>query len=208
MTTTQFWVANTTHYNTSKRNEEENNQYEAIIDRIQFTMAVLGFMGNVIVYITLSKNGYIFTSPTILRLLKNQSVADSIVCLLGSIFVMQPSMWTVSNEKLSSFICMVCDCFRHPCFCGVKQHAMCKVHSHLRFIKVNFCWTFQSMQIANSKLECTCLVGNSFHKIFSIKNINILKPQRSIISFIFFSFGMDSLSIGLLWWRPFTISWF
>ena len=119
MTTTQFWVANTTHDNKSERNEEENNQYEAIIDRIQFTMAVLGFMGNVIVYITLSKTGYIFTSPTILRLLKNQSVADSIVCLLGSIFVMQPSMWTVSNEKLSAFICMVCDYFRHPCFCGV-----------------------------------------------------------------------------------------
>ena len=120
MTTTQFWDSNATHYNKSERNEEENNQYEAIIDRIQFTMAVLGFMGNVIVYITLSKNGYIFTSPTILRLLKNQSVADSIVCLLGSIFVMQPSMWSVSNEKLSAFICMVCDHFRHPGFCGVR----------------------------------------------------------------------------------------
>ena len=86
---------------------DENNPYKGIIDKLQFSMTIIGFLGNVIVYITLSKNGHMFTSPTILRLLKNQSTADSIVCLIGSIFVMQPPMWTTSNEKLSAFFCMV-----------------------------------------------------------------------------------------------------
>ena len=86
---------------------EDRNPYKGIIDKLQFSMTIIGFLGNCIVYITLSKNGHMFTSPTILRLLKNQSIADSIVCLIGSIFVMQPPMWTTSNEKLSAFFCMV-----------------------------------------------------------------------------------------------------
>ena len=86
---------------------QDNNPYKGIIDKLQFAMTIIGFLGNVIVYITLSKNGHMFTSPTMLSLLKNQSIADSIVCLIGSIFVMQPPMWTTSNEKLSAFFCMV-----------------------------------------------------------------------------------------------------
>ena len=86
---------------------QDNNPYKGIIDKLQFAMTIIGFLGNVIVYITLSKNGHMFTSPTMLNLLKNQSTADSIVCLIGSIFVMQPPMWTTSNEKLSAFFCMV-----------------------------------------------------------------------------------------------------
>ena len=86
---------------------QDSNPYKGIIDKLQFSMTIIGFLGNAIVYITLSKNGHMFTSPTILRLLKNQSTADSVVCLIGSIFVMQPPMWTTSNEKLSAFFCMV-----------------------------------------------------------------------------------------------------
>ena len=87
---------------------QDNAPYKGIIDKLQFAMTIIGFFGNAIVYITLSKNGHMFTNPTMLSLLKNQSIADSIVCLIGSIFVMQPPMWTTSNEKLSAFFCMVC----------------------------------------------------------------------------------------------------
>ena len=83
------------------------DDYKIIIDRIQFSMTVIGFLGNVIVYITLYKNGNMFTSPTILRLLKNQSVVDSLVCLIGSIFVLQPPMWKTSNVKFNVLICQV-----------------------------------------------------------------------------------------------------
>ena len=90
---------------------QDNSPYKGIIDKLQFSMTIIGFFGNAIVYITLSKNGHMFTNPTMLSLLKNQSVADSIVCLIGSMFVMQPPMWTTSNEKSSAFFCMVCICF-------------------------------------------------------------------------------------------------
>ena len=94
--------------NNSKTITTERDEYKFIIDRIQFSMTVIGFLGNIIVYVTLSKNGNMFSSPTILRLLKNQSIVDSLVCLIGSIFVLQPPMWKTSNEKFSAFICQVC----------------------------------------------------------------------------------------------------
>ena len=87
--------------------DDSGDDFKVIIDRIQFSMTVIGFLGNVIVYITLHKNGKMFTSPTILRLLKIQSIVDSLVCLIGSIFVLQPPMWKTSNEKFNAFICQV-----------------------------------------------------------------------------------------------------
>ena len=84
----------------------DTDKYQIIIDRIQFSMTVIGFLGNITVYVTLLKNGNMFTSPTIVRLLKNQSIIDSIVCLFGGILVMQPAMWTTPNEGLSGFFCM------------------------------------------------------------------------------------------------------
>ena len=91
---------------TNETIREDTDRYQIIIDRIQFSMTVIGFLGNITVYITLLKNGNMFTSPTIVRLLKNQSIIDSIVCLFGGILVMQPAMWTTSNEGLSGFFCM------------------------------------------------------------------------------------------------------
>ena len=64
---------------------EHTDKYQIIIDRIEFSMTVIGLLGNIIVYITLLKNGNMFASPTIVRLLKNQSIIDSIVCLFGGI---------------------------------------------------------------------------------------------------------------------------
>ena len=81
--------------------------YEVILKWIKFAMTLTGFIGNSVAYITLSRNGKAFTNPTMLRLLKNQSVLDSIVCFIGGIFVLQPSMWRVSDHNLSYFICQV-----------------------------------------------------------------------------------------------------
>ena len=78
--------------------DQDNDKYQIIIDRIQFSMTIIGLLGNVLVYITLLKNGIMFTSPTIVRLLKNQSIIDSIVCLFGGILVMQPTMWTTQTR--------------------------------------------------------------------------------------------------------------
>ena len=103
-----FNMQNTTtdHLLANETIGEENDKYQIIIDRIQFSMTVIGFLGNITVYVTLLKNGHMFTSPAIVRLLKNQSMVDSIICLFGGILVMQPAMWTTPNEGLSAFFCM------------------------------------------------------------------------------------------------------
>ena len=105
---TMFTTQNVTadYFLASETFGQDNDKYQIIIDRIQFSMTIIGLLGNVIVYITLLKNGNMFTSPTIVRLLKNQSIIDSIVCLFGGILVMQPAMWTTPNEGLSAFFCM------------------------------------------------------------------------------------------------------
>ena len=81
--------------------------YEVILKWIKFAMTLTGFIGNSVAYITLSRNGKAFTNATMLRLLKNQSVLDSIVCFIGGIFVLQPPMWRVSDHNFSYFICQV-----------------------------------------------------------------------------------------------------
>ena len=50
----------------------DTDKYQIIIDRIQFSMTVVGFLGNITVYVTLLKNRNMFTSPTIVRLLKTK----------------------------------------------------------------------------------------------------------------------------------------
>ena len=86
---------------------EESEQHEDIVKWLQFSVTLIGFIGNLVSYITLSTNGQTFTNPTMLRLLKNQSVLDSIVCFIGGIFVLQPPMWRVSDHNFSYFICQV-----------------------------------------------------------------------------------------------------
>ena len=80
---------------------------ETLATAIQAVMAFSGFIGNVIAFITLKESSSMFAN-TALRLLKNQAVADAIVCFLGSIFVLQPPMWTTGlNENLDLLICQV-----------------------------------------------------------------------------------------------------
>ena len=86
---------------------EVKESYESIIKWLQFAMTLIGLIGNSVAYITLYKNGNTFTNPTMLRLLKNQSLLDTIVCFIGGIFVLQPPMWRAGGDVLSNFICMV-----------------------------------------------------------------------------------------------------
>ena len=85
----------------------KTEEHEDIIKWIQFSMTVVGFIGNSVAYITLSRNGPSFTNPTMLRLLKNQSMLDTIVCFIGGIFVLQHPMWRIANNNFSYFICQV-----------------------------------------------------------------------------------------------------
>ncbi len=74
---------------------------------LQASMAFIGFIGNICTYIILTKRSSLFGETT-LRFIKNQAVADAVVCFLGSIFVLQPPMWKTGwNNTLDMLICQV-----------------------------------------------------------------------------------------------------
>ena len=78
---------------------------------IQSVMTFIGFVGNVITFKALKAAQSIFGSTT-LKLLKNQAVVDACVCFLGSIYVLQPTMWkTDVSETLNMIICQVSSLF-------------------------------------------------------------------------------------------------
>ena len=75
---------------------------------IQSAMAFIGFIGNAVTFRALQVGTSIFSS-TALKLLKNQAVFDTIVCFLGSIYVLQPPMWKTNfSETFDQIICQVC----------------------------------------------------------------------------------------------------
>ena len=92
--------------NTTEKAEDEDLT-ERLSLGIQASMAFVGFIGNTLTFITLRKNGHIFAS-SVLKLMKNQAILDAIVCLLGSIYVLQPQMWKSHwSEEFDIFICHV-----------------------------------------------------------------------------------------------------
>ena len=86
----------------------DNNGFSQTLSLVlQASAAVVGFIGNVITYVVLTRSTSI-SSGTSLRLLKNQAVVDGVVCFVGSMFVLQPSMWkTGINETLDLLVCQV-----------------------------------------------------------------------------------------------------
>ena len=97
--------ANTSAEYSDSPESKESLQTLSLI--LQASVAFIGFIGNVITFVVL-KRGNCVSSGTTLRLLKNQAVVDAIVCFIGSIFVLQPSMWkTGLNETLDLLMCQV-----------------------------------------------------------------------------------------------------
>ena len=97
----------TSNNSNSKSTDGSDKLTEDLSLAIQASMAFIGFIGNSLTFITLKKNGDIFAA-SVLKLIKNQAILDAIVCLLGSIYVLQPPMWkTHWNEKFDIFICHV-----------------------------------------------------------------------------------------------------
>ncbi len=92
---------------------------------VQSITAFIGFIGNIIVFFTLSKNKQLF-SATMLKLMKNQAVADAMVCLIGAIIVLQTPMWKTGwSEVLDELICNVRKVHAY-CF-GTLFFAQCDV---------------------------------------------------------------------------------
>ena len=69
-------------------------------------VSLVGVVANKITFITLMKNGDMF-SPAICLLLKHQSLVDLSVCILAPIFLMQPPLWNTNNYYIDAIICYI-----------------------------------------------------------------------------------------------------
>ena len=67
---------------------------------------IVGFVANTMTFITLMRNGDIF-SPSTCLLLKHQALVDSWVCATGAILILQPPMWTTGNKYFDTAVCFI-----------------------------------------------------------------------------------------------------
>ena len=73
-------------------------------DYFKFSCTTLGFIGNLLTLITLSKNGKRF-SRLILILFQHQSFCDCLVCAMASAVILQPHLWLSGNKIFDYFVC-------------------------------------------------------------------------------------------------------
>ena len=70
----------------------------------QLTLSIVGYVANKITFITLLRNGDMFSHSTCL-LLKHQALVDSWICAMGIILLLQPPMWTTGNTNFDTLVC-------------------------------------------------------------------------------------------------------
>ena len=70
----------------------------------QLVLSILGYFANKVTFVTLVRNGDMF-SPAICLLLKHQALVDSWICAMGTILLLQPPMWTTGNEHFDAAVC-------------------------------------------------------------------------------------------------------
>ena len=94
----------TTMFQNSSEATEPSSSSKAIFDYIQFVCTTLGFVGNLLTLITLSRNGKRF-SRLILILFQHQSFCDCLVCGMASAVILQPHLWMSGNKIFDYFVC-------------------------------------------------------------------------------------------------------
>ena len=75
-----------------------------LLDRCQLVLSIVGYVANKMTFITLVRNGEMF-SPAICLLLKHQALVDSWICAMGTILLLQPPMWTTGNTYIDAAVC-------------------------------------------------------------------------------------------------------
>ncbi|KAI0220080.1 hypothetical protein LSAT2_028394 [Lamellibrachia satsuma] len=86
--------------------ESVNPRCRAWLVGSQLALSIVGYVANKLTFITLAKNGDMF-SPYICLLLKHQALVDSSICAMGIILLLQPSMWTTGNTYFDAVVCHI-----------------------------------------------------------------------------------------------------
>ena len=96
---------NKSFINQTKENNEESDGCKWFYS-LETLSAITGLLVNIITVVTLAVNGKEF--PQIGRiLLQHQAIADSLVCSMGIVLLMQPFMWVTGNDTVDFLVCQV-----------------------------------------------------------------------------------------------------
>ncbi|KAK2170857.1 hypothetical protein NP493_1129g00034 [Ridgeia piscesae] len=77
-----------------------------VLDQCQLALTCIGYVANKVTFITLVKNGHMF-SPAICLLLKHQALLDSWVSAMGTILLLQPPLWKTGRYGFDLVVCYV-----------------------------------------------------------------------------------------------------
>ena len=81
-------------------------KWAIVLDRCQLALTCVGYVANKVTFITLLKNGHMF-SPAICLLLKHQALLDSWVSAMGTILLLQPPLWKIGHYNFDLVVCYV-----------------------------------------------------------------------------------------------------
>ena len=85
--------------------EESGEELWSItLNRFQLTLTCIGYVANMVTFITLVRNGRMF-SPAICLLLKHQALLDSWASAMGTILLLQPPLWKTGNYNFDQAVC-------------------------------------------------------------------------------------------------------
>ena len=102
-------VSTTTTYNTDFNQTTDvvksgTGLWLKVLDDCQLVLSIVGYVANKITFITLVRNGDMF-STAICQLLKHQALVDSWICAMGTILLLQPPMWATGNSYFDAAVC-------------------------------------------------------------------------------------------------------
>ena len=96
----------TTARNIENTSEDEIPRWRIVMDQAQLGLTSVGFLANIMTFITLrgSKVKFDF-NPVVLLLLRHQSIIDGLVCLVGTLLMVLPPMWNIGIYWLDTVVC-------------------------------------------------------------------------------------------------------
>ena len=94
-----------THDEVREISDESGEELWSItLDRFQLALTCIGYVANMVTFITLVRNGRMF-SPAICLLLKHQALIDSWASAMGTILLLQPPLWKTGNYNFNQAVC-------------------------------------------------------------------------------------------------------
>ena len=109
--TEMSWTVNTSTLSNGNVTEEAApvsgvETWAIVLDQCQLALTCIGYVANKVTFITLVKNGHMF-SPAICLLLKHQALLDSWVSAMGTILLLQPPLWKTGRYGFDLVVCYV-----------------------------------------------------------------------------------------------------